>query len=194
MNSVCRMFNMSYNNTLNNRLFKILIKSNIKISQNEFNKIKHNNIDYIVNTLVKKQYNNFEIQKIVIDNINNNLYKMENDNNNLNNILVTKNNNDFNKIKFNRNYHSLPYNISDRLINHYKIKIYDNPHSLYYIKDIKLFNAIMKSTLCVQDYEYFKNQHKSKNDIIDYFINREHEHSEVRKMIKNKIEKDYKSQ
>ena len=190
MNSVCRMFNMSYNNTLNNRLFKILINSNIKINLNEFDKIKHNNIDYIVNTLVKKQYNDYDTQKIIINNINNNLYKMESDNNNLNNILVTKNNNDFNKIKFNRKFHSLSYNISDRLVNHYKIKMYDNPNCLYHIRDIKLFNAIMKSSLCVQDYEYLKNQHKSKNDIIDYFINREHEHIEVRRMIKNKIKKD----
>ena len=120
---------------------------------------------------------------------------MESDNNNLNNILVTKNNNEFNKIKLNnikshnRKYHTSSYNnIPIRLVNHYKVKTYDNPYCLYNIKDMKLFNAIMKSSLCVKDYEYLENQNKSRNEIIDYFINRQYEHKEVRKMIKNKIE------
>jgi len=197
MNSVCRMFNMSYSNIINNRVYNVLKNSNIQFTSNEFNNIKYNSIEYIIKKFVSRQYKCTNEQQIIINDINNKLLHSETNNKENNNIinpiLVNKNNMMLSKLKIDkRKYTTYCYLDRDnRIIEHYKEKIYDNPDSIYNIKDSKLFNAIMNSSLCVQDYEYINKQHKTKDEILDYFINRQHEHIEIRKMIKNQIKNNY---
>jgi len=96
MNSVCRLFNFSYNNTINNRLYNALRQSNIKITKKDFDTINDNDINYIVNYFVQKQYTNVNDQELIIKKINYKLYHLE-FNYNINNInprLITKYNND----------------------------------------------------------------------------------------------------
>ena len=194
MNSVCRMFNMSYTNIINKRLYDALKQTNINFTKIEFDKLKDKDMNYIVNKFVNRQYKDYDVRNIIVNNINNKLYQLEsNESKNLNPVLVVKHRNDLQNIKcINRKTYSTYSNSDMRIIDHYKEKMYDNPYCLYNIKDIDLFDAIMKSTLCVQDYEYINKQNNTREEIIDYFVNREHEHIEVRRMIKNKIKNKIK--
>ena len=192
MNSVCRMFNMSYTNIINKRLYDALKQTNINFTKIEFDKMKDKDMNYIVNKFVNRQYKDLDVRDIIVNNINNKLYQLESyQSKNVNPVLVVKHRNDLQNIKcINRKTYSTYSSSHMRIIDHYKEKMYDNPYCLYSIKDIDLFDAIMKSTLCVQDYEYINQQNNTREEIIDYFVNREHEHIEVRRMIKNKIKND----
>ena len=192
MNSVCKMFNMSYTNIINKRLYDALKQTNINFTKIEFDKLKDKDMNYIVNKFVNRQYKDLDVRDIIVNNINNKLYQLESyQSKNINPVLVVKHRNELQNIKcINRKSYSTYSNSHMRIIDHYKEKMYDNPYCLYSIKDIDLFDAIMKSTLCVQDYEYINKQNNTREEIIDYFVNREHEHIEVRRMIKNKIKND----
>ena len=56
MNSVCRMFNMSYTNIINKRLYDALKQTNINFTKIEFDKMKDKDMNYIVNKFVNRQY------------------------------------------------------------------------------------------------------------------------------------------
>lgn len=181
------MFNMRYTNIINNRIYNILKQSNININDNEFNKIKNKDINYIVNYFVKKKYNDYNTQKCVVERISNKLIQIDFPEK-INPTLVKLNEKKVNSL-IRRNYSNLTID-EKRIINHYKIKLIDNPLSINDLKNTKLYNILLDSNLCIQDYEFNEKVDKlTYRELIDYFVDRQHEHKEVRRMIKNKINK-----
>ena len=77
MNSVCRMFNMSYTNIINKRLYDALKQTNINFTKIEFDKLKDKDMNYIVNKFVNRQYKDLDVRDIIVNNINNKLYQLE---------------------------------------------------------------------------------------------------------------------
>jgi len=142
MKEICRLFNLPYLNTINNRLYNALRYSNVKLNKHEFDDLSDKDNNYIVNYFVKRQYKNIEEQNIVLKMINSKLYILESNNKiNINPTLTKYNFSKYNNII--KNNYSTISNSENRIINYYREKIYDNPYSLNDIKDIKLINKII---------------------------------------------------
>ena len=117
---------LSYTNMINNHLLNIF---------NEFNKIKHNNITYIVNHFVNNHIDDNKYRNLLINKIDYKLLYYNTHNSNINPILVNKNNIEIKNFK--------KFNDSEkRIIKHYQIKYYDNPDSICNIKNYYIKNHI----------------------------------------------------